>query len=48
MLSLVNKIEEVKSNKLITSILFLDIKGVFNNIIKTRLLDILDKIAFPR
>ena len=46
-MSLVNQIEEAKSNKLITSVLFLDVKGAFDNVSKTRLLDTLHQMALP-
>jgi hypothetical protein len=46
-LSLVNQIEEAKSKKHITSVLFLDVKGAFDNVSKVRLIDTLHQMAFP-
>ena len=46
-LSLVHDIEMAKSNKLKTSVLFLDVKGAFDNISKVRLINTLTDIRLP-
>ena len=45
-LSLVHDIEIAKSNKLKTSVLFLDVKGAFDNISKARLIETLKDMHF--
>ena len=44
---MVHDIEMAKSNKLKTSVLFLDVKGAFDNISKVRLIKTIKDIGFP-
>ena len=46
-LSLVHDIEIAKSNRLKTSVLFLDVKGAFDNVSKVRLIKTLKDIGIP-